>query len=115
MTIAFSPYKLVVMRGGIRGREFILKEGLNLSGRWDPESGAFPEVDLTNEDTDGKVSRKHVVFDVNKDQVTLEDQGSLNGTYVNRGPKLNAGVKCRLRVGDEIVIGKVFLILEKST
>lgn len=115
MTIAFSPFKLVVMRGGIRGREFILKEGLNLAGRWDPESGSFPEIDLTNEDVDAKVSRKHAVFNASKEQVTLEDQSSLNGTYVNRGPKLSPGVKCRLHLEDEIVIGKVFLLLEKNS
>lgn len=108
-------YKLVVLKGGIRGTEFALKQGSNFVGRWDPESGSFPEINLENEDIDAKVSRKHALLEVSgENQVTIEDLGSLNGTFINRGSKLNTGVKCRLHLDDEIVIGKVFLKLEKA-
>ena len=104
--------KLVVTRGETKGKEFLIEDGNNLIGRWDPDAGAFPEIDLEQEDVDAKISRKHAVIEQNGDMVTLEDIGSLNGTFVNRGPRLEQGAKHQLKIGDEIVIGKVFLKLE---
>ena len=110
MSNSTTKYKLLSLKGGIAGVVFPLKEGSNLIGRWDPESGSFPEVNLDSEDVDAKVSRKHAKIDVSENgSATIEDLGSLNGTYINRGPKLTAGVKCKLHIGDEIIIGKVFL------
>jgi hypothetical protein len=45
---AGAPFKakLSVVRGGRKGQEFPLEDGNNLVGRWDPETGSFPEVDL---------------------------------------------------------------------
>jgi len=56
-----APFKvrLSIIRGGRRGQEFELESGNNLVGRWDPETGAFPEVDLDADDPEAKVSRKH--------------------------------------------------------
>ena len=44
-------------------------------------------------------------------RVTVEDIGSLNGTYVNRQPRLLPGNPVELKSGDEIIIGKTFLKL----
>ncbi len=104
--------RLVVWRGGIRGREFIINEGANLVGRWDPENGAFPEIDLEADDKESKVSRKHAVIERHGSSVTIEDLGSLNGTYINRGSKLTEGNKHPLQHGDEVIVGKTFLKLE---
>jgi pSer/pThr/pTyr-binding forkhead associated (FHA) protein len=104
--------KLVVIRGETKGKVFPIEDGNNLIGRWDPDAGAFPEIDLEQEDVDAKISRKHAVIEQSGDLVTLEDIGSLNGTFVNRGPRLEQGVKHQLKIGDEIVIGKVFLKVE---
>ena len=41
----------------------------------------------------------------------MEDIGSLNGTYVNRGQRLQPGSPVDLKSGDEIIIGKTFLKL----
>jgi len=104
--------RLVVSKGGSKGKVFLIEEGTNLLGRWDPETGAFPEVDLEDEDIEAKVSRKHAVISRRGAEVTIEDVGSLNGTFVNRGAKLEQGQAIRLKAGDEVIIGKIFLKLE---
>ena len=42
-------------------------------------------------------------------QYLIEDLGSTNGTFVNRGPRLLPGNKQPLKNGDEIIVGKTFL------
>jgi hypothetical protein len=102
--------KLKLVRGGNRpGHEFPLEAGDNLVGRWDPDTGAFPEVDLEADDPEAKISRRHALIRVDGEKLTIEDIGSLNGTYVNRQPRLTAGSPQDLKDGDEIIIGKTFL------
>ena len=103
--------KLQVVRGGRKGQEFPLENGNNLIGRWDPETGAFPEVDLDQDDPEAKISRKHALIRFEGDKITVEDIGRLNGTYVNRQPRLMPGNPVELKSGDEIIIGKTFLKL----
>jgi predicted component of type VI protein secretion system len=111
--VSAAPFKakLSIIRGGRRGQEFELESGNNLVGRWDPETGAFPEVDLDADDAEAKVSRKHALIRIESSKVTIEDIGSLNGTYVNRQPRLQPGTPLDLKDGDEIIIGKTFLKL----
>ncbi|MBI3245094.1 MAG: FHA domain-containing protein [Deltaproteobacteria bacterium] len=99
--------KLTITRGGTVGKEFVLQTGDNLVGRWDPDSGAFPEVDLELDDPEARISRKHALLRV-AEQLSLEDIGSLNGTFVNRGKRLEPGSPVTLNDGDEIIIGKTF-------
>jgi pSer/pThr/pTyr-binding forkhead associated (FHA) protein len=99
--------KMTIIRGGTLGKEFPLQEGNNLIGRWDPDSGAFPEVDLEMDDPEARISRKHALIRVG-DQTTIEDIGSLNGTFVNRGRRLEPGAPAELHDGDEVIIGKTF-------
>jgi pSer/pThr/pTyr-binding forkhead associated (FHA) protein len=103
--------RLSVVRGGRKGQEFPLEDGNNLIGRWDPETGSFPEVDLDLDDPEAKVSRKHALIRIDGGKITVEDIGSLNGTYVNRQPRLSPGSPVDLKTGDEIIIGKTFLKL----
>jgi len=100
---------LVVARGETQGTRFLLKEGENLVGRWDPDSGAFPEVDLESHDPEAKVSRRHAIVTYSNQQIEVEDVGSLNGTFINRGKRLEPGSKHQLAKGDELIIGKTFL------
>jgi len=104
--------RLQVMRGASKGKVFNLEPGPNLIGRWDPDCGAFPEIDLEPEDVDAKVSRKHAVIDCRPEVVTIQDVGSLNGTFLNRGPRLEPGQSQKLKNGDELIIGKTFLKFE---
>lgn len=104
--------KLVVTSGKAQGRVFGVHAGNNLIGRWDPDTGSFPEIDLEEIDFDAKVSRKHAVLDCRDGRYTIEDLGSLNGTYINRGPKLKIGTQYRIEPGDELIVGKISLKFE---
>ena len=103
--------RFTVIRGGRKGQEFPLEDGNNRIGRWDPETGSFPEVDLDADDPEAKISRKHALCRIENGKITVEDIGSLNGTYVNRGQRLQPGSPVDLKNGDEIIIGKTFLKL----
>jgi len=107
--------KFTVIRGGRKGQEFPLEDGNNLIGRWDPETGSFPEVDLDADDPEAKISRKHALCRIENGKITVEDIGSLNGTYVNRGQRLAPGSPVDIKNGDEIIIGKTFLKLVVDT
>ena len=109
--VAAFKAKLQIVRGEGKGQELPLDDGNNVIGRWDPETGAFPEVDLDKYDPEAKVSRKHALVRIEGGKVTVEDMGSLNGTFVNRQPRLAPGTPIELKAGDEIIIGKTFLKL----
>lgn len=109
--VAAFKAKLKVVRGGRKDQEFPLEDGNNLVGRWDPDTGSFPEVDLDADDPEAKISRKHALIRIADGKITVEDIGSLNGTYVNRGARLQPGSPVELKTGDEIIIGKTFLKL----
>ena len=84
---------LVVRSGGGRAGETFHPEGRTTIGR-SPDCGIFLD-DVT-------VSRKHAVVSEKKGTFTIEDQGSLNGTFVNRKRVESA----QLEDGDELQIGK---------
>jgi pSer/pThr/pTyr-binding forkhead associated (FHA) protein len=104
--------RLVVLSEPQAGAVFDLREGDNLIGRCDPEGGTFPEIDLEPHDVDAKVSRRHAVLSVTGETAILEDMGSLNGTYLGMGQRVEPGAKIPLVHGAEIVIGKTRLRLE---
>jgi pSer/pThr/pTyr-binding forkhead associated (FHA) protein len=99
--------QLTILRGGTVGKVFPLQVGDNLVGRWDPDSGSFPEVDMEHDDPEARISRKHALIRVS-DKITIEDIGSLNGTFVNRGRRLEPGSPAEVKNGDEIIVGKTF-------
>ncbi len=100
--------KLVLCKGGVEGKEFVIDTDMATLGRWDPDSGAFPDVDLTNDDIEAKISRKHAKIISKNGQFFLEDLGSLNGSYINRGERLTPGEPLPIKTGDEIILGKTF-------
>jgi pSer/pThr/pTyr-binding forkhead associated (FHA) protein len=101
--------RLIVERGGRIGREFpIIGIETNI-GRWDADSGIFPDVDLDEDDPEAKVSRRHARIVNHNSQYFIEDLGSTNGTFVNRGRRLLPGKRHMLQNGDEIIVGKTFL------
>ncbi len=101
--------KLVITRGGTNGKEFPLERSVDTHvGRWDPDGGSFPEIDLTGDDPEAKISRKHARIFIQDGDYYVEDLGSLNGTYVNRGSRLLPGSPERLKNDDEVVMGKTF-------
>jgi sulfur carrier protein ThiS len=84
---------LVVRSGGGRAGETFHPEGETTIGR-SPDCGIFLD-DVT-------VSRKHAVVSERDGAFHVEDQGSLNGTFVNRKRVESA----QLEDGDELQIGK---------
>ena len=85
---------LVVRSGGGRAGEHFTPTGERTS------IGRSPDCDIFLDDV--TVSRKHAVLIAGDGRFTIEDQGSLNGTYVNRRRIESAP----LADGDEVQIGK---------
>jgi hypothetical protein len=101
--------RLIIQRGGKVGKEFPIHGDQSLIGRWDADGGTFPDVDLDQDDPEAKVSRRHARIHFLNNQFLIEDLGSTNGTFINRGPRLLPGNKQPLNNGDEIIVGKTFL------
>lgn len=100
---------LVIERGDQPGTEFKLVNDESTIGRWDADNGVFPDVDLDAFDSDAKVSRRHARIRRSNGGYFIEDLGSTNGTYVNRGRRLLPGNTETLNDGDEVIVGKTFL------
>jgi hypothetical protein len=88
---------LIVKRGPNAGSKFFLDTDVTVIGRH-PDSDIFLD-DIT-------VSRRHAEIRRNVSIFSLNDVGSLNGTYVNRERVEEAD----LHSGDEIQVGKFKLI-----
>ena len=101
--------KLVIERGKSIGKQFMLSAAESQIGRWDADGGIFPDVDLDSDDPEAKVSRRHARITMREGKYFLEDLGSTNGTFVNRGKRLAPGTRQPLNDGDEIIVGKTFL------
>jgi pSer/pThr/pTyr-binding forkhead associated (FHA) protein len=92
---------LVVKRGPNAGSRFLLDQDVTTAGRH-PDSDIFLD-DVT-------VSRRHVEFRRDGADFTVNDVGSLNGTYVNR-ERIDSAT---LAGGDEVQIGKFRLVYLNS-
>ena len=101
--------RLVIERGRSAGKQFPLSDDESQIGRWDADGGIFPDVDLDSDDPEAKVSRRHARIMRRGEQYFIEDLGSTNGTFINRGRRLLPGDRQPLRDGDEIIVGKTFL------
>ena len=101
--------RLVIERGKSVGKQFLLSSAESYIGRWDADGGVFPDVDLDSDDPEAKVSRRHARITFTDGVYVLEDLGSTNGTFINRGKRLPKGTRQPLRDGDEIIVGKTFL------
>lgn len=101
--------KLLIERGNSASTEFPLTAEESNIGRWDADNGIFPDVDLDAFDPDSKVSRKHARIVRRNGSYFIEDLGSTNGTFINRGRRLLPGSPQALNEGDEIIVGKTFL------
>lgn len=88
---------LVVKRGPTTGSRFLLGHTVTSAGR-------HPDSDICLDDV--TVSRRHAEFHLLGGEFHLVDNGSLNGTYVNREP-IDSIV---LAHGDVIQMGKFRLV-----
>ncbi|MBN2344976.1 MAG: cyclic nucleotide-binding domain-containing protein [Candidatus Aminicenantes bacterium] len=73
-------------------------------GRRDYTTGFVPDIDLTDEDEEKYISRKHAKIQYKDGKFYLsEEPGAINGTFLN-GNKLQTGVKHELHAEDEITL-----------
>lgn len=100
---------LVIERGISAGKKFPISNSEANIGRWDADGGVFPDVDLDSDDPEAKVSRRHARISLRDGNYLIEDLGSTNGTFINRGRRLAPGDRQPLKDGDEIIVGKTFL------
>jgi CRP-like cAMP-binding protein len=99
----------------ISGKKFnILSHGA-LVGRFDPNTGIHPDIDLTEEDPQLSVSRRHarILCEHNR-YFLVEEHGVANGTYI-KGDRLPPGDARELKPGDRVGFGMVVLFFEKPT
>ena len=98
-------FKLVVVGGKLRGKEYVLNDGENVIGR-----GAENDVHVAVEG----VSKKHLKVTVNGETAFAEDLGSSNGTLVN-GKIIK---RMTIKDGDKIALPNLILqvvyVLEKK-
>lgn len=81
-------------------------------GRRDYTTGFIPDVDLTKEDEEKYISRKHSKISYSGGKFYLsEEPGAINGTFLN-GTKLNTGVKYELNNEDEITLCHLNIIFK---
>jgi len=73
-------------------------------GRRDYTSGFTPDIDLTKEDEEKYISRKHAKIQYSNDRFYIsEEAGAINGTFLN-GEKMKTGVKYELNNEDELTL-----------
>jgi hypothetical protein len=108
-TDAAGHATLTIERGDSPGTAFELITNDSIIGRWDADNGIFPEIDLDAYDPDAKVSRRHARIISADGKYFVEDLGSTNGTYINRGRRLLPGTPQQIADGDEVIVGKTFL------
>jgi hypothetical protein len=92
-----GPALVIRTGGGRTGEAFSLDRAQTTIGR-------SPECDIFLDDV--TVSRRHAVVNQGDDGFTIEDLGSLNGTFLNR----SRIERSTLENGDEVQIGKYRLI-----
>jgi FHA domain-containing protein len=92
-----GPALVVRSGGGRTGEQFVLDRPQTTMGR-------TPDCDIFLDDV--TVSRRHALITKAADGFTIEDLGSLNGTFLNRH-RIERG---SLENGDEVQIGKYRLI-----
>jgi pSer/pThr/pTyr-binding forkhead associated (FHA) protein len=106
-----SPRWLTVLASG---RHIALPANKELVlGRFDPNFGIPPDVDLTYEDREmHTVSRQHARIIGVADLHKIEDLGSRHGLSVNGAP-VRPGPSQQLRPGDRIELGRIQLLYDR--
>jgi CRP-like cAMP-binding protein len=98
--------------GKATGKIYPIYQDEVLLGRYDSVTGHRPEIDLTEEDVNRNVSRRHARL-LFKDGAysVAEEIGTMNGTYLN-GKKLPTGVLTPINDGDELLLCRVPVIFK---
>lgn len=99
----------------ISGKKFVINAHGALVGRFDPNTGIHPDIDLTEEDPQLSVSRRHArILCEHGRYFLVEEHGVANGTYI-KGERLAPGDARELKAGDRVGFGMVVLFFEKNS
>ncbi len=93
------------------GKEFPLSKDVITIGRRSPADGIYPDVDLTDDDPESYISRRHGQVIKSGSQFIFEDVGSANGSFVNN-TRMAKGVQQPLKDGDQVRLGKTEMIFK---
>jgi pSer/pThr/pTyr-binding forkhead associated (FHA) protein len=101
---------LIHLKIGDEKREVkILLDKFVSLGRVDPEANIFPVIDLSTEGVLAKsVSRRHAGIFYRSGTIIIEDQASINGTFVN-GNRLAPYLPETLSNGDLLQLGRLLI------
>ena len=88
-----------------KGLELPITKEHTLLGRNSPADNIYPEVDLTEEDPESYVSRRHGQITRQGSKFIYEDIGSSNGSYIN-GSRLQPHIQTELHDGDSLRLGR---------
>jgi CRP-like cAMP-binding protein len=98
----------------LTGKSFPILAHGSLIGRFDPATGVHPDIDLTDEDHNLSVSRRHArILCEHGRYFLLEEPGVANGTFI-KGERLQPGDARELHPGDRVGFGMVVLFFEKN-
>lgn len=98
----------------LSGRPYPILAHGSLIGRFDPSTGVHPDIDLTEEDHNLSVSRRHArILCEHGHYFLLEEPGVANGTFI-RGERIQPGEPRELKHGDRVGFGMVVLFFERS-
>jgi pSer/pThr/pTyr-binding forkhead associated (FHA) protein len=99
--------KMVVTRGKYPGAAFLIDEPSMVIGRHDSETGYWPDIDLFDQEEEGKwrISRTHARVFVREGRLFVCDVGSVNGTYLNTPNRLSPHAETETRPGDVLALG----------
>lgn len=98
----------------VSGRKFPITSHGALVGRFDPTTQIHPDIDLTEEDSQLSVSRRHArILCEHGRYFLVEEHGVTNGTYI-KGDRLQPGDARELKAGDRVGFGMVVLFFERG-
>lgn len=100
-----TPHRPFLVTVGTGRRIALPDEGELILGRFDPDIGLSPDIDLSFEDRGApSVSRRHARLTASRGTHFIEDLGSSNDTWIN-GQRLRLGHRIQLAPGDHLLIG----------
>ncbi len=91
----------------ISGKKFMILSHGALVGRFDPNTGIHPDIDLTPVDGQRSISRRHAkIYRRGNRFFFAEEIGTMNGTFVNN-VRIETGVPMEIKQGDEVRFGVI--------
>ncbi len=95
-------------------KTFPIVREVTIIGRYDRVTGQSPDVDLSDEDPNRYISRRHAIILYEDNEFKLiEEIGVVNGTFLN-GQRVPNGVPVPIKDGDEIAFANVRLTFHEA-